>query len=233
MKKTERLFHVLEHMRAATRPVTAERLSRDFGVSERTIYRDVKLLMEQGLPIMGEAGVGYVLAPDFDAPPLQFTHDELDVLSIGLRLAFRDGDEAMRGAAETAFSKIRTGLKDREAFDSISLYAPGADVTPLTSWLTASRHAIRNKSIVEIDYVSLAGETSKRRLKPLALLFFRDANLLAGFCELRQDFRNFRLDRIEGFQETSERFTGDHFQLRRAYFQKVREETRDYRMKSL
>ena len=113
MKKTERLFHVLETMRASRNPITADRLARDLGVSERTIYRDVKLLIAQGLPIMGEAGIGYVLAPEFDAPPLQFTHDELDVLSIGLRLAFRDGDDAMRAAAETSLSKIRSRHRRR------------------------------------------------------------------------------------------------------------------------
>jgi len=229
MKKTERLFHVLETMRAAKRPITADRLARDLGVSERTIYRDVKLLIAQGLPIMGEAGVGYVLAPEFDAPPLQFTHDELDVLSIGLRLAFRDGDEAMRAAAETSLSKIRAGLKNREAFDSISLYAPGAALSPASPILSKARHAIRNKSIVAFDYISLKDQTSSRRLKPLALLFFREASLLAGFCEIRQDFRNFRTDRITNFTETSERFTADHYRLQRDYFNNIRKEQHAYK----
>lgn len=229
MKKTERLFHVLETMRAARNPITADRLARDLGVSERTIYRDVKLLISQGLPIMGEAGVGYVLAPEFDAPPLQFTHDELDVLSIGLRLAYRDGDEAMRAAAETSLSKIRAGLKNREAFDSISLYAPGAGLSPASPILSNARHAIRNKSVVSFDYISLKDEQSSRRLKPLALLFFKDANLLAGFCEMRRDFRNFRIDRISNFQETLERFTSEHFRLQRDYFNIIRQEERRYK----
>ena len=229
MKKTERLFHVLETMRAAKNPITADRLARGLGVSERTIYRDVKLLIAQGLPIMGEAGVGYVLAPEFDAPPLQFTHDELDVLSIGLRLAFRDGDDAMRVAAETSLSKIRAGLKNREAFDSISLYAPGTALSPAAPILSKARHAIRNKSIVAFDYISLKEEASSRRIKPLALLFFRDANLLAGYCEMRQDFRSFRTDRISNFEETSERFTAEHHRLQRDYFNMIRQEERRYK----
>lgn len=227
MKKTERLFHVLETMRAARKPITADRLARDLGVSERTIYRDVKLLIAQGLPIMGEAGVGYILAPEFDAPPLQFTHDELDVLSIGLRLAFRDGDEAMRAAAETSLSKIRAGLKNREVFDSISIYAPSG-AAPASPILSVARHAIRNKSIVDFDYISLKDDTSSRRVKPLALLFFRDASLLAGYCEMREDFRSFRIDRITSFRESGERFTADHYRLQRDYYNKVRREQHAY-----
>ena len=92
MKKTERLFHLVERLRSAQRPMTAETLASELEVSERTIYRDVKLLMLQGLPIEGEAGVGYVISRDFNAPALQFTRDELEILSIGLRMVYRDGD---------------------------------------------------------------------------------------------------------------------------------------------
>jgi len=183
-------------LRGSPRPATAANLARELGVSERTIYRDTKLLISQGLPITGEAGVGYVLEPHFDAPPLQFTADELDILSIGLRLAFREGDQPMRRAAETAFAKIRTGLKDKAALDSIDIYAPG-------------------------------GKT-QREIKPMALLFFQGATLLAGFCTLRQDFRNFRLDRISAFEETERRFTKEHYALRKAYFDRVKEDTRTY-----
>lgn len=226
MKKTERLFNLIEQLRGSPRPATAANLARELGVSERTIYRDMKLLISQGLPIMGEAGVGYVLAPHFDAPPLQFTADELDILSIGLRIAFREGDQPMRRAAETAFAKIRTGLKDKAALDSIDIYAPGGPQNPGSNLLTDMRMAIRNKSVVSFDYVSLEGKGSNREIKPLALLFFREAILLSGFCTLRQDFRNFRIDRIRTFKETARRFTSDHYALRKAYFDRVKAEMR-------
>ena len=233
MKKTERLFHVIEQLRAARRPITAYRLAGELGVSERTIYRDVKLLIAQGLPIMGEAGVGYVLAPGFNAPPLQFTHDELDVLSIGLRIAFREGDTPMRKAAENAFSKIRAGMKDSIDFDAIDLYAPSGPSAAPSSLLTQARLAIRNKSVITISYLSLSGEATQRALKPIALLFFREATLLSGYCELRQDFRNFRLDRIESFNDTGARFTTEHYRLRRAYFAMIRKEKQAYRSQVL
>lgn len=229
MKKTERLFNVIDHLRGSSRPITAETLARDLGVSERTIYRDVKLLTAQGLPIMGEAGVGYILAPDFDAPPLQFTADELDVLSIGLRIAFRDGDKPMRRAAETAFAKIRSGLKDSNALDRIDLYAPGGSEHSNSNIMTDARVAIRNKAIISFDYESLAGAKTHRRIKPLALLFFREATLLAGFCLLREGFRNFRLDRIHHMTETGVRFTADHYKLRKAYFNMIKAERHNHK----
>jgi len=179
-------------------------------------------------PIMGEAGVGYVLAPHFDAPPLQFTPDELDLLSIGLRLAYREGDQPMRRAAETAFAKIREGLKNKANLDSIDLYAPNWVPAQTTTLMSACRLAIRNKSIVRFHYESLAGDATLRELKPLALLFFREATLLSGYCMLRHDYRNFRLDRIHEFAETGTRFTAEHYALRRAYFEQVKREKQSF-----
>jgi len=222
MKKTERLFHLIEQLRGSPRPATAANLARELGVSERTIYRDTKLLIAQGLPITGEAGVGYVLEPHFDAPPLQFTADELDLLSIGLRIAYREGDQPMRRAAETAFAKIREGLRTKTNLDSIDLYAPSWEPEQTLTLMSEARVAIRNKSVVRFKYESLAGDKTNRELKPLALLFFRDATLLAGYCLLRQDFRNFRLDRITHFEETGTRFTAEHYRLRKAYFEEVK-----------
>lgn len=228
MKKTERLFHLIEQLRGSTRPATAANLAIELGVSERTIYRDMKLLIAQGLPIMGEAGVGYVLAPHFDAPPLQFTADELDLLSVGLRMAFREGDQPMRRAAETAFAKIREGLKNKANLDAIDLYAPNWQPKPTTTLMSEARLAIRNKSVVAFDYESLAGDKTRRELKPLALLFFHEAPLLSGYCTLREDYRNFRLDRMSNFAETETRFTAEHYALRRAYFAKVKQEKAEF-----
>ncbi len=232
MKKTERLFNLIEQLRGSPRPLTAASLARELGVSERTIYRDTKLLIAQGLPIMGEAGVGYMLAPHFDAPPLQFTADELDILSIGLRIAFREGDQPMRRAAETAFAKIREGLKDKAALDSIDIYAPSGAAIPGSNIISSIRIAIRNKSIIRFDYLSLAGKKTHREIKPIALLFFQEARLVAGFCTLRQDFRSFRLDRIENFQEMERRFTSEHYALRKSYFDKVKADMLIYQQSS-
>lgn len=224
MKKTERLFNVIERLRAARSPITAAQIAQDMGVTSRTIYRDMKLLTSQGLPIIGEAGMGYVIDSDFNAPALQFNADELDVISIGLRIAYRDGDAAMRNAADTAFAKIRAGLKYSEKLDAIDLYAPGINKTSNAEFLTQARHAVRNKSILEIQYMSLNNTVSKRKVKPLALLFFKEATLLSGYCEMRQDFRNFRIDRIQRLTLTGERFAAQHYKLRKAYFDMIKKD---------
>jgi len=223
MRRTERLFHLVERLRSAKRAITASHLAEELEVSERTIYRDVKLLALQGLPISGEAGIGYLMDADFNAPALQFTHDELEILSIGLRLVFREGDAAMRRAAETVFSKIQTGVKNTTDLDSIDLYAAGEQNHP-APFLTKARLAIRKRTVIEIEYQSIEDNFTIRHVKPLALLFFHNATLLAGYCVLRQGFRNFRIDRIRGFQETSENFRAEHFKLRRDYFQQVKQQ---------
>lgn len=229
MKKTERLFHVIEQLRAARQPITAQTIADELGVSVRTIYRDITLLTAQGLPISGEAGLGYVIASDFNAPALQFSIDELDIIAIGLRMAYRDGDEPMRRAADLALSKIRSGLKRKDQFDTIDLYAPGRNNAPNADFMTRARLAIRNKVAVEMNYISLGNTRTTRRVKPMALLFFKESTLLSGWCETRQDFRNFRLDRITTLRETSESFKAEHYKLRKAYFDMINEESRIYK----
>lgn len=225
MQKTERLFHLVERLRSSPRPMTARTIAQELEVSERTIYRDMKLLIKQGLPISGEAGVGYVIASDFNAPALQFTNDELEILSIGLRIVFRDGDAPMRQAAEMALSKIRTGLKGTTDLDSIDLYAPSGWSNRETNHLTKLRHQIRKRSIIELEYLSLNDESTSRTIKPLALLFFQETTLVAGYCELRKDFRNFRVDRIKSITETGKDFKAEHYKLRRGYFETVKNNT--------
>lgn len=224
MRRTERLFHLLERLRSANRPITARQLAQELEVSERTVYRDIKLLSLQGLPIAGEAGLGYVLSSDFDAPALQFTQDELEILSMGLRFVFRDGDPPMRRAAEVALSKIRAGLKGIGDIDAVDLYVVGHRCDQSHAFLTKARLAIRNRKILDIDYQRIDGELTTRQVKPLALLFFHNATLLAGFCELRQDFRNFRVDLIQDMRETRDDFQSEHYRLRRDYFESVKNE---------
>ena len=224
MRKTERLFHVMEALRAAKRPLTAEAIALEMNVSTRTLYRDIKFLTAQGLPIMGEAGVGYKLADDFDAPPLGFTQDELEILSIGLRIAYRDGDKDMRKAADSAFSKITVGLRDSAAIDSIALYAPSLRTSEGSELLSKTRRAIRSKMTIGFTYTALSGNVTTRQIKPLALLFFKEATLIAGYCDMRKDFRNFRIDRIEDYSETGERFANIHYRLIREYYASLKQE---------
>ena len=130
----------------------------------------------------------------------------------------------MRRTAETILSKIKTGLKGLADFDAIDLYAVGEEIEYTEPHLTNARLAIRNRAVIEIDYQRIDGHMTNRRVKPIALLFFHNATLLAGFCELRQDFRNFRVDLIREMRETRDSFQAEHFRLRRAYFESVRRE---------
>ena len=223
MKRTERLFHLLERLRSASQPITAGQLAVELGTSDRTIYRDIKLLIEQGLPIMGETGIGYVLDKEFNAPALQFSQDELEILSIGLRFVYREGDWQMRRTAELVLSKIQAGLKGRVDFGDIDLFVAGVS-NHCVPFLSAIRKAIRERKIIQIEYRSLEGDPSHRRVKPLALQFFHNATLFAGYCELRKDYRHFRVDRIETFHETDEAFREEHYKLRRAFFEKLKQE---------
>ena len=220
MRRTERLFHLVERLRAAQRPITASQLSQELNVSERTVYRDIKLLSEQGLPISGEAGIGYLLSDEFDAPSLQFSADELEILAIGLRLVYREGDAPMRRTADLVLSKIRSGMKGRVDFDRIDLYAAGEQNHP-APFLSTIRTAIREKLIIRVQYKSLDGTLSEREVKPLALQFFHNATLLAGYCTLREDFRHFRVDRIGKLEKSGSSFRSEHYRLRQAFLRYV------------
>lgn len=224
MKKTERLFRIIDRVRGHQRAVTAEQLAREMNVTVRTIYRDIKTLQYQSIPIEGEAGVGYMLSSDFDAPPLSFDRDELDALTIGLRLIGREGDPALKGAALSALEKIRTVAKVSKDGTDTPLYAPDFGRHEHLHMMSIMRLAIREATVLDVEYEALSGARTLRTLKPLALVFFPNAHLLAAYCELRSDFRNFRMDRIHTARDTGQSFKPEKNKLLRQYQQKVRAE---------
>lgn len=217
MKKTERLFRIIDRLRGHSIAVTAAQLAAEFSVSERTIYRDMKSLEEQAIPVEGEAGVGYMLGAGFDAPPMAFDRDELDALVIGLRLVGREADPILQGAALSALEKIRAVSTTNFAPEDTALYAPGFGHHEHLHMMSVLRLAIRNAAVMELDYEALSGERTTRTVKPLALIFFPAAHLLAAWCELRQDYRNFRIDRIVSARDIGENFVGEKRGLLRGY----------------
>jgi predicted DNA-binding transcriptional regulator YafY len=208
MRRADRLFEIIQHMRR--RPtVRARELSEALEVSERTIYRDIQDLMASGVPIEGEAGVGYVLKAGFDLPPLMFKEQEIEALVLGARMVESWGDSELALAATDAIAKIEAVIPDRlrEYMATTALLAPASfDMEPIKCDLADLRRAIRSHLKVHFRYTDVLRQKSERTVRPLSLAFFGPVWILAAWCELRGDFRTFRLDRMESFGITSERF---------------------------
>ena len=211
MRRADRLFEIVQHLRGR-RLTTAKQLAQWLEVSERTIYRDVADLLGSGVPIDGEAGVGYRIKPGFDLPPLMFTHDEIEALVIGARFAESWGGPGLARGARSALAKIAAALPrdKRPALEAARLFAPGWIVDrSVGERLEQLRGAIGERRVAELRYRDREGADSARRVRPLGLFFWGEAWSLAAWCELRQDFRNFRLDRITGLQVRDERFADE------------------------
>jgi len=179
---------------------TAQTLAGKLQVSQRTIYRDIQDLQLAGTPIEGEAGVGYTLRRDMDLPPLMFTRGELTALVLGARLVRAWGGAENVLAADQALQRIEAVLPAdlRNEFDSILLYAPGHRMLPhLRQRLDMLHGACKSRNVVSFRYVREDGEQSQRCVWPLALVFWSGVWILTSWCELRNDFRDFRLDRMD------------------------------------
>lgn len=222
MRKADRLFEIIEMMRTSGGAVTATQLSNELNVSERTIYRDVRGLQGQGVPIEGEAGIGYVLRPGFHMPPLMFTIEELEAVVLGARMAGQRGDEGLEKAAERVVSKVKSVLPVhmQDRMDRVALYAPPTyDVGHGIVNMSEIRECIRSENKIRMGYQSLSGATSKRVIWPVAVAFFSGSTLLSGWCELRNDFRHFRIDRIREYEILENKFNGGNGRLLRAWEQ--------------
>jgi predicted DNA-binding transcriptional regulator YafY len=199
MRRADRLFRIVQFLRLG-RLLTAQKLAEKLQVSQRTIYRDIQDLQLSGMPIEGEAGVGYTLRRDMDLPPLMFTRNELTALVLGARLVRAWGGAENVAAADQALQRIEAVLPAelRNEFDSILLYAPGYRMTqPLRERLDALHGACKARQAIRFDYAREDGARSQRCVRPLALAFWSGVWTLESWCELREDFRSFRMDRME------------------------------------
>ena len=211
MRRADRLFEIVHHLRGR-RLTTAAQLAEWLEISERTVYRDIADLQKSGIPIDGEAGVGYRLHPDFDLPPLMFNHNEIEALVIGARMVESWGGPGLAQGARSALSKIATALpKDkRVTLESSRLFSPDFFINPrMSAQMDQLRVAIDKRRVVELEYRDAGSKTSQRRVRPLGLFFWGYAWSLGAWCDLRNDFRNFRLDRIEGCVVFDERFADE------------------------
>src|SRR5689334_18876454 len=208
MRRADRLFQLVQLVRGR-RLTTARFLAERLEVSERTVYRDVADLQAQGVPIEGEAGVGYRMRAGFDLPPLMFTREEAQALAASVRVARAHLDDALGTAAEAALSKILAVLPPaaRTAVESMALLAPAAALDASTrTRLQVLRAAAEQRRKARFAYVDLEGRASTRTVRPLVCAWWGQVWTLAAWCETRADFRNFRLDRIEALEVLEERF---------------------------
>jgi len=211
MRPADRLFQIVQHLRAR-RLTTAAELAAFLAVSERTIYRDIRDLSLSGIPVMGEAGVGYCLDRSFELTALMFTPDEVDAVVVGLRMAQAFGGKRLRDASVTALDKVILALpKHRRAeVERSHIYAPAVhahpEVDPLRELLNS---AIDDHAVLRLSYADDSGKETERLIRPLALHFWGSVWTLASWCQLRQDFRNFRLDRITGCTLSGDSFADE------------------------
>jgi len=208
MRPADRLFQIVQLIRGR-RLTTARWLAERLELSERTIYRDIAQLQAQGVPIEGEAGVGYRLGRGFDLPPLMFTLEEARALAAAVQLAQQWLDPEMAASSEAALSRVRSVLPVgvREQTRRSHVVVPVSGLSEMVrSSMQLVRHASQTKHKVRVKYRDANESRSERVLRPLALFYWGKVWTLAAWCEARGGFRNFRLDRMETVQWLDERF---------------------------
>ena len=208
MRRADRLFQIVQLIRGR-RLTTAAFLAQRLEVSERTVYRDVADLQHQGVPIEGEAGVGYRLGDGFELPPLMFTQDEAAALVAAARLAQSWVDPAMARNVESGLGKILSVLPPaaRVSAEAIALYAPAMALDDATrTQLQTLREAVQSRQKLLLAYRDVGGDASKRTVRPLGCFYWGKVWTLSAWCELREDFRGFRVDRMDTVEVLTERF---------------------------
>jgi predicted DNA-binding transcriptional regulator YafY len=208
MSRAERLLELMQNLRLRRRPVAGAALAEELAVSLRTLYRDIEALKARGARIEGEAGLGYVLRPGFTLPPLMFSLDEVEALALGARWVEGRADEGLKKAARGALAKIAAVLPPEraEALDWPTLMAGAAKLGDEESVsLPLVRKALSLERKLELAYVDKEGRRSTRIVWPVAVGFFDHARMLAAWCETREAFRHFRLDRMAAVAVLDER----------------------------
>ncbi len=211
-RKSDRLFRIVTMLQGRRTALTAARIAEELEVSARTVYRDIQDLMLSGVPIAGEAGTGYMMDRRYHLPPIMFDDEEIECLALGMAMVGSWTDAKTAGVARRTLAKLRAtmGTARREALASVALFAlPSAARPPWTIDFSEIRRCIRERFPVAIDYADEAGARTERTVRPLALAFFGPVWVLTGWCELREDFRNFRLDRIESLTVLDARFADE------------------------
>lgn len=208
MRRADRLFQIVQILRRG-RVVTAAQIAHELEVSDRTVYRDLQDLSARGVPLRAEAGVGYLLEKGFEIPPLMFNQAEIESLVIAARMLEAWADPQTQRQIKSAIDKIEQALPKhlRDRPPRVRVFAPSF-MTLSTLWqaLPDLRTAIAEQRKFHFHYCDEKGQASERTMRPLAVYFWGKAWTCAGWCEWRNDFRHFRLDRMSAWLVTAERF---------------------------
>lgn len=212
MNRIDRLHAILTHLQSKKR-VTAQELADRFNISLRTVYRDVKALDESGVPVIGEAGSGYSIMEGYRLPPVMFTQEEAAALIMGAKLAERMTDASVKKHFDAALYKIKAVLRstDKDHIENldehIAVYRPRVFKEESSSqYLAALQKAIVDKKAIFIRYHSLDEQLTERVVEPIGLCYYTQNWHLIGWCRMRQDYRDFRVDRIQRLQLKDESF---------------------------
>jgi predicted DNA-binding transcriptional regulator YafY len=229
MRKADRLFQIVQILRRTGRPITAAEIAAELETSKRSVYRDIAALVGQRVPIRGEAGFGYVLEGGFDMPPLMLTEDEIEAATLGAQWVAGHGDPALAKAARDLIAKIETAVPPHlrpMILDAGTRTPPGwnipkdgLDVAQARAWMRAGRK-------IALTYRDQSDQITERVIWPLVIGYLDAARMLIGWCELRRDFRHFRLDRVEGAVFLDERFPGRPAALRAEWLKQIRSSSR-------
>jgi predicted DNA-binding transcriptional regulator YafY len=212
MRRTERLFAIIQILRRARAPITASAMADELETSIRTVYRDIAELIAQRVPVRGEAGIGYMLESGYDMPPLMLTPDEIEAVVLGARWVVGRGDPALARAANDLVAKIGAVIPShlRPFLLDGALTTPERPgrVVPDSFDVGRVRAAIRGQTKIRLTYRDEADRETRRTVWPIAIAYYETVRLLAAWCELRQDFRHFRTDRVYEAEFLDDRYPG-------------------------
>ena len=230
VRRADRLFQLVQLLRA--RPVnTAERLATELEVSARTVYRDVADLIASGVPIEGEAGVGYALPRGFDLPPMMFDAEEIGALVLGARMVQAFGDEALARRAKSVLAKLEAVAPERlrKNFAKPEWHVWRGLSKAVRASVEHWRRGIDEKKKLRLVYTDQKGEHTERLVRPLCLAFWGPVWTAGAWCELRKDFRNFRADRMRTVELTDERFQDEPGKDLPAFLRALQDEEDEHR----
>ncbi len=231
MRRADRLFLIIHALRGRRTAITARQLAETLDVSLRTVYRDVADLQLAGVPIEGEAGIGYVLRKGADVPPLMFNAEEIEALAVGAAFVRAFAGGRLATGARAAMLKIDAVLPAelRSHAGRARVFAPPTTWHEATSGLIDTLHeAIDARRLLRIDYRDESGRTSRREIEPLCLAFWGGAWTVGAWCRLRGDFRNFRIDRLIALTATGEIFPDSSERGLQAYLHAVGAKSNDH-----
>lgn len=227
MRRADRLFEIIQVLRRASGPITADRIAAELETSKRTIYRDIDALVARSVPIRGEAGIGYVLESGFDLPPLMLAVDEVEAVVLGAQWVVAHADEALARAALDVLAKVAAIVPEdmRPLIDDPAVRTPSlvdrrsedVDIAKLREWSRTGRK-------LRIAYADATGSVTERVVHPFLIGYVATVRIVAAWCELRRDFRIFRTDRLGDIGFLDERYREHPIVLRRRWLAWMKEE---------